>query len=82
MTLTPDSSEGSSRLSDLACLSAVGIILVVFGHSHPMLDLARFEDRSFDLVRAVVYAFHMPLFFYISGYLLRYSLERRDIRPS
>ncbi|CAN7729388.1 acyltransferase family protein [Pseudorhodoferax sp. LjRoot39] len=40
---------------------AVGIVLVVWGHS-PGIP---------DLVGDLLYSFHMPLFFFISGYLLK-----------
>lgn len=44
-------------------LKAIGIILVVLGHAGPTLHLVNY-----------IYSFHMPLFFFISGYL--FSLDR------
>lgn len=42
-------------------MKAIGILLVVIGHAKWLDD---------DLVK-FIYAFHMPLFFFISGYLVR-----------
>jgi acyltransferase len=40
---------------------AIGILLVLFGHTHG-ID---------PLVRIYIYSFHMPLFFFLSGYVLK-----------
>lgn len=56
----------------ISFMQTFGIILVVLGHSTYQLGHA-------DHVPAVcqwLYSFHMPLFFFISGYLLRYSNNR------
>jgi fucose 4-O-acetylase-like acetyltransferase len=42
----------------------IGIILVVAGHFHPPQSPHYWEE-----MRAIVYSFHMPLFFALSGYL-------------
>jgi fucose 4-O-acetylase-like acetyltransferase len=42
----------------------VGIILVVIGHFHPPQS-----PRGWEEMRSIVYSFHMPLFFALSGYL-------------
>lgn len=47
-------------VTDLASLKALGIVLVLIGHA-PGLG---------TLVYKMIYAFHMPLFFFISGYYL------------
>ncbi|MBU3071535.1 acyltransferase family protein [Aestuariicella sp. G3-2] len=47
-------------VTDLTALKALGIVLVLIGHA-PGLG---------SLVYKVIYAFHMPLFFFISGYYL------------
>jgi len=49
-----------NRFDHLDMMKAVGILLVVIGHA-PGLD---------PYVKAVIYAFHMPLFFFVSGLLL------------
>lgn len=48
------------RLDWIDCLKGLGIILVVWGH----LNLPR-------AVEIIIYSFHMPLFFFISGYLFK-----------
>ncbi len=52
-------------LRDILFLQTFGIILVVLGHSFYQFP----ADTPF--IRWI-YGFHMPLFFFISGYLLRY----------
>lgn len=46
----------NKRLSWIDVLKGIGIIFVVLGHTH-------------ILFREYIYSFHMPLFFFISGYL-------------
>jgi len=61
------------RLEHIDIAKGIGILLVVFGHL-PQLSTTGF-------VRAVVYSFHMPLFFFLSGLFLNpahgYGLEAR-----
>lgn len=45
----------------------LGIILVVFGHSHP---LGAGWEYWYRMANGWIYSFHMPLFFFISGFLL------------
>ena len=53
-------------------LQAFGIVLVVLGHSH--------QGAPADpLWHTWIYSFHMPLFMFISGFLLRYTNERKGI---
>ena len=47
------------RLNNIDFLRGIGVILVIFGHIIPV-----------GPVRQIIYTFHMPLFFFISGYLL------------
>ncbi|OZA27614.1 MAG: hypothetical protein B7X93_08785 [Hydrogenophilales bacterium 17-61-9] len=48
------------RLTHVDTMKAIGIVLVVIGHS-PGLN---------PFIKNVIYSFHMPLFFFISGVLL------------
>lgn len=57
----------------MAMMSLWGIILVVLGHSGFEDPLIAEKLRWLD---TWIYMFHMPLFFFISGYL--YSLTNRD----
>lgn len=45
----------------------IGILLVVFGHSYPLTGEI---PKALDAVRNFIYCFHMPLFVFISGYLV------------
>ena len=46
-------------------LKGFGILLVVIGHTVPREGLGQW-----------IYAFHMPLFFFISGFLLSKKMEK------
>ncbi len=54
------------RLSSLDIAKGLGILLVVFGHTiSPVM-----EGNSFiEWIYRVIYIFHMPLFFFVSGYV-------------
>lgn len=54
----------------ISVLQTIGIILVVAGHS---------MSREIEL-NEWIYSFHMPLFMFMSGLLLRYTDERKQIR--
>ena len=56
------------RIDYVAWIQAVGVVLVVFGHSMNSIEM---PDILYSL-RAWVYTFHMPLFFLISAYLFAY----------
>lgn len=60
--------DSSNRLAWVSFLQVFAIILVVIGHS--------FYHHEDNLVYEWIYSFHMPLFFFISGYLLQYSVKR------
>lgn len=55
----------------------IGILCVVAGHAINQLNP---ENTTFLLstIRNVIYSFHMPLFFLLSGFLLNYSLIPRE----
>lgn len=53
------------QLRDILFLQTFGIILVVLGHSFFWFPID-------TLIIRWIYGFHMPLFFFISGYLLKY----------
>lgn len=56
----------------ISFLQVFGILLVVIGHS----DYGAPEE---PLWHTWIYSFHMPLFMFISGFLLRYGAERKGI---
>jgi fucose 4-O-acetylase-like acetyltransferase len=57
----------------ISFMQTFGIILVVLGHSTYQLMQAGHTPAIYKWI----YTFHMPLFFFISGYLLRYSNDRK-----
>ena len=58
----------------------LAIILVVYGHviEHSMAPAS--QDFFQNPVFKITYTFHMPLFVFISGYLMAYSLNRNSVR--
>lgn len=68
------SSTGTSRegfVQFIAYLQVIGIILVVLGHS-----LHQFPDGAHGtrmLLYRLIYSFHMPLFIFVSGFLMVYT---------
>ena len=52
---------GKQRIIFIDWLKAIGIFLVIVGHM-PMGD---------NMLRNWIYSFHMPLFFFASGFLYR-----------
>ena len=59
---------GGGRLSFIAWVQFVGVILVVFGHCMNGIEMPHFLYS----MRAWVYTFHMPLFFLVSAYLFAF----------
>jgi fucose 4-O-acetylase-like acetyltransferase len=57
----------------------IGIVLVVYGHVASGLFNAGIpvDEHAFRLADSVVYSFHMPLFFFLSGLFFYSSLEKR-----
>lgn len=60
----------------------IGIILVVYGHLlssgfHAGLNI---PGRFFDLSDSIIYGFHMPLFFLLSGLFVETSVRHRGTR--
>lgn len=55
------------RDSQLDVLKGIGIVLVVFAHTYK------------GCLSGLIYLFHMPLFFFLSGAALNYSKNRNDM---
>lgn len=60
-----------TRLDDLTRCKGLGIVLVVIGH----LAVATVppEGAWYAYLRAAIYAFHMPFFLFVSGFLFYYT---------
>lgn len=58
---------------------AIGMVLVVYGHTARGLQSAGLgiDHDTFALVDSLLYSFHMPLFFFISGFFLPESLDKK-----
>lgn len=63
--------QQSGFLPFIAYLQIIGIILVVLGHSFHMYPGGDHEL----MVNKLIYNFHMPLFVFISGFLMIYTLN-------
>lgn len=61
---------------------AIGIFLVVYGHVLRGLANAGLplDNTLYHLVDGVIYSFHMPLFFFISGLFFYSSFTKRGIK--
>src|SRR5664279_3072599 len=59
---------------------AIGIILVVYGHVARGVFSAglKIDQNMFELVDSVIYSFHMPLFFFLSGLFFLASMAKRN----
>ena len=52
----------------------IGALLVVFGHSFPDASLGIYNNSDiYKFIENVIYSFHMPLFFFLSGFLTENS---------
>lgn len=67
----PPQARQFTRLLDIERMKGFGILLVVYGHlvMHGTLG----EQPWYNLTKAAVYFFHMPLFMYLSGYVFYYT---------
>lgn len=62
------------RIAEVTYLSSFGMILIVFGHSRPAPKAP--EVAGADVlytIANIIYTFHVPLFFFISGFLFIYT---------
>lgn len=61
-----------NRIEWVDCAKGLAIILVVYGHA------LTYFSPNFDNFVHVVYSFHMPLFFALTGYVSAYSYDGSD----
>lgn len=71
--------ESGSRYRWVDLAKGIGILLVVYGHIARGIYSAgiEFSERWFKLVDSIIYTFHMPLFFFLSGLFFHGSLKKR-----
>jgi fucose 4-O-acetylase-like acetyltransferase len=67
------------RVHAIDTAKGVGIILVVFGHAlRGSVEAGRDIDPAvFSAIDSAIYAFHMPLFFFLSGLTFYHTLPRQ-----
>lgn len=62
-------SKNKKNLMEFKYLRAIGIILVVLGHSFPFIDsMEILNSHVYKYIHSLIYSFHMPLFIMISGF--------------
>lgn len=66
----------TNRLNWVDLSKGFGIILVVYGHVTRGLDSAGLSFDLFQDLDNAIYAFHMPLFFILSGYFFIMSTKK------
>ena len=59
-------------------LQSFAISLVVLGHSSPNMDLL-YQFKWNFLLNRIIYSFHVPLLFVISGLLCEYKYQKNSI---
>ncbi|MBY6114341.1 acyltransferase [Mameliella alba] len=76
-----DITGSSSRVHWLDRAKGAGIVLVVFGHAWLGAQAAGLipADRLFSVVEKLIYNFHMPLFFLLSGVTFEASARRKPL---
>ena len=70
--------DQKKRWPQIDILYTLGIVLVLIGHSHSS-DWSTFEGTILHKAILFIYTFHMPLFFFVAGFLFQNSdrLERQ-----
>ena len=74
-------SVGKRRYSQIDVLYTIGTLLVIFGHSHSS-DWSKISGTFYETALGFIYTFHMPLFFFIAGFLFlnSASIEKNGYR--
>jgi fucose 4-O-acetylase-like acetyltransferase len=58
---------GTKKIIYISIAQAIGILLVILGHSYPFhVEI----PKTAEYVRQFIYSFHMPLFIFVSGFLI------------
>ncbi len=73
--------DNSHRIGWLDISKGIGIILVVYGHVvHDIgIDQATTTGKILSASDLFIYSFHMPLFFFIAGCLLKKQIGKKSI---
>jgi fucose 4-O-acetylase-like acetyltransferase len=72
----------NARWNWIDSAKGIGIILVVYGHvARGLKNSGIYLDYStFELIDNIIYSFHMPLFFFLSGIFCISSFEKRGVK--
>ena len=63
-----------TRIDEITFLSSFGMILIVLGHSRPAPEPPNVLGAGlFYTIADIFYTFHVPLFFFVSGFLFIYT---------
>lgn len=57
------------RAYEIDVMKGIGILLVILGHCMPDFPVNILEDPLSSEVRRFIYTFHMPMFFFCSGFV-------------
>ncbi len=73
--------QAPSRFDAIDSAKGIGIVLVVFGHAwRGAFGAGLFPEIAvFNAIDAAIYAFHIPLFFFLSGLVFLDTLAKYDI---
>ena len=66
-------------IKEMNVLRGIGISLVVLGHSFPQQGVPFGGIYLFEYIKNFIYSFHMPLFFFISGFFAIKILNLKEI---
>lgn len=66
------------KWSEIDVLYSIGTILVILGHSHSS-DWSTFAGTILNPLNTFIYTFHMPLFFFVAGFLFWNSTSLEKI---
>ncbi|WP_420141080.1 acyltransferase family protein [Sphingomonas sp.] len=76
--MASDGASGRRRLDWIDAARGIGILLVVYGHAiRGVVAAGMYRSPALDAQDALIYAFHMPLFFFVSGL---FAVRRPDDR--
>ncbi len=66
------------RIAWVEYAKAIGILLVVYGHVARGVFNANLsiDEQQFRLIDSIIYSFHMPLFFFLSGLFFMNSMQK------
>lgn len=71
-----------SKNPTISAVRGIAIILVIYGHVIQRTMVPSGEDFFLNPAFKFIYSFHMPLFFFISGYLMALTLRKRHVEEA